>query len=110
MQYWNPEWTLARAGVGGAGGGMRGLRGNSYLDGEVLATYPRDEVRGTVLRRTARLSALPKLSVQVAADQGRAWQFDVFADNRQVFSKVISGGASGVEWQSIEVSLDAFAG
>ncbi|MGH9722732.1 MAG: ADP-ribosylglycohydrolase family protein, partial [Bryobacteraceae bacterium] len=41
MQYWNPEWKLLRAGVGGAGGGMRGLRGNTYLDGDVLATYPR---------------------------------------------------------------------
>src|SRR5262245_66171285 len=106
MQYWNPEWTLARAGVGGAGGGMRGLRGNTYLDGDVLATYPRDEVRGTVLRRTAQLSAHPKLSMQVAADPGQAWQLDIFADNRQVLTKVISGGSSGREWQTIEARLD----
>ena len=58
-RYWNPEWALERAGVGGAGGGMRGLRGNTYLDGDVLATYPRDEVRGALLRRTAQLSAQP---------------------------------------------------
>src|SRR5262249_46451014 len=51
-KYWNPDWSLERAGFGGAGGGMRGIRGITHLDGDVLATYPRDEVRGVVLRRT----------------------------------------------------------
>jgi len=111
MQYWNPEWTLERAGVGGAGGGMRGIRGNTYLDGEVLATYPRDEVRGLVLRRTAKLSAQPRLTVDVAADPGQSWRLEVFADNRQLFGKVISGtGASERQWQTISVPLDEFAG
>jgi len=111
MQYWNPEWTLERAGVGGAGGGMRGLRGNTYLDGDVLATYPRDEVRGTVLRRAARLSAHPKLSVEVAADPGHAWGLELFAGNQQVLSKVIYGPASpDRQWQTIAVPLDEFAG
>lgn len=52
LQYWNKDWTLARAGSGGAGGGMRGIRGITYLDGVVLATYPRDEIRGVVLSRS----------------------------------------------------------
>src|SRR5262249_44815013 len=43
-KYWNPDWALERAGFGGAGGGMRGIRGITHLDGDVLATYPRDEV------------------------------------------------------------------
>src|SRR5262249_244773 len=30
-QYWNPDWTLERAGFGGAGGGMGGIRGITYL-------------------------------------------------------------------------------
>ena len=55
MQYWNSDWTMERAGFGGAGGGMPGIRGITYLDGDVLATYPRDEIRGTVLRRTLKL-------------------------------------------------------
>ena len=53
MRYWNPDWQLDRAGFGGAGGGMGGIRGSTYLDGDMLATYPRDEVRGLVLRRTS---------------------------------------------------------
>ena len=35
-QWWNPDWTLERAGFGGAGGGIEGIRGDTYLDGEVL--------------------------------------------------------------------------
>ena len=45
-KYWNADWQLQRAGFGGAGGGMPGIRGITYLDNKVLATYPRDEVRG----------------------------------------------------------------
>ena len=59
MRYWNPDWTLERAGFGGAGGGLAGIRGITYLDGDSLATYPRDEVRGTVLRRKMRLGDDP---------------------------------------------------
>jgi len=62
MQYWNPDWTLERAGFGGAGGGMPGIRGITYLDGQVLATYPRDEVRGTVLRGKRRYPSKRKLN------------------------------------------------
>src|SRR6266498_5489409 len=40
MAYWNPDWTLERAGFGGAGGGMSGIRGITCLEGDVLATYP----------------------------------------------------------------------
>jgi hypothetical protein len=43
-KYWKPEWTLERAGFGAPGGGVRNLRGGTFLDGDVLATYPRDEV------------------------------------------------------------------
>ena len=110
MQWWNPDWKLLRAGVGGAGGGMRGLRGNTYLDGDVLATYPRDEVRGLVLTRKATLGAKPKLIVEVAADGGRAWALDVHADNDRVFTKVIEAKGKDREWQTIEVDLAASVG
>jgi hypothetical protein len=64
MQYWNKDWTLAGAGFGGAGGGMRGIRGITYLDGDVLATYPRDEVRGVVLRECGRTGNFSGTSLQ----------------------------------------------
>ncbi len=110
MQYWNPDWKLLRAGVGGAGGGMRGLRGNTYLDGDVLATYPRDEVRGLVLMRKAKLSGSPRLTVEIAADGGRAWGLDIHLDNERVLTRVIQAKGTEREWQTVDVELSAAAG
>jgi hypothetical protein len=110
MKYWNPEWTMRRAGVGGAGGGMAGIRGNTYLDGETLATYPRDEVRGVVIERQVTLSAQPRLRVDVAVDPARAWQLEVCAGNEQVFRKLVENPGGVREWQSVEIPLSAHAG
>jgi hypothetical protein len=110
MQYWNPDWKLLRAGVGGAGGGMRGLRGNTYLDGDVLATYPRDEVRGLILTRKATLSAAPKLSVEVGADGGRAWALDVHVENDRVLTRTIQAKGTERAWETVAVDLKAHAG
>lgn len=109
-KYWNPGWTLERAGFGGAGGGMGGIRGITHLDGDVLATYPRDEVRGVVLRRTLTLSAHPALHFQAGADTKRAWQLEVYAGNRRLLSRLIEGGTEGRNYQRIDVDLAEFAG
>jgi hypothetical protein len=111
MQYWNPDWKMERAGFGGAGGGMGGIRGITHLDGDVLATYPRDEVRGLVLRRTVQLSATPLLEFQVGCDAGRAWELNVCADNELLEKRIIEGGTEGGRrWHDIKVDLAAFAG
>jgi hypothetical protein len=111
MQYWNPEWKLERAGFGGAGGGMAGIRGITHLDGDVLATYPRDEVRGVVLRRTVKLGERANLSFEVAADSGRAWELNVYADNKLLEKRIVDGGADGGRrWQTIGVDLKDYAG
>lgn len=111
MTYWNPEWRLERAGFGGAGGGLGGIRGITYLDGEVLATYPRDEVRGLVLRRTMSLGAKPVLRFEAGVDAGRAWELAVFVNNKQMVKRVIDGlGARARKWESVEVELAEFAG
>jgi hypothetical protein len=109
-QYWNADWQLLRAGVGGAGGGMRGLRGNTHLDGDVLATYPRDEVRGVVLMRKATLGAAPRLHVDVGADRGRAWALDVHVENTRVLARTIQARSEDRAWQTVDVDLKAFAG
>jgi len=109
MQYWNSDWKLERAGFGGAGGGMGGIRGITYLDGDVLATYPRDEVRGLVLRRTSKLSGNPTLTFQAGVDPGRAWELNVYANNKQVFNSVIAGADGGRQWREVKVDLSEFA-
>jgi hypothetical protein len=109
MQYWNPDWRLLRAGFGGAGGGLPGLRGNTYLDGEVLATYPRDEVRGLVLTRSVKLSSTPGLSVDVAADGGRAWVLDVYAGNDLIFGRIIQAKGQERQWQVVDIDLRRYS-
>ena len=57
----------------------------------MLATWPRDPVRGVVLRRTAKLSDSPSLSFAVAADSGRTWELEGYAANQGIFRKLING-------------------
>jgi hypothetical protein len=110
-QYWNPDWKLERAGFGGAGGGMAGIRGITHLDGDILATYPRDEVRGVLLRRALELGQKPLLNFQAGADSGRAWELNVYANNKLLEKRVIDGGTEGGrKWQPIAVDLKEFAG
>lgn len=112
MQYWNRDWTMERAGFGGAGGGMPGIRGITYLDGQVLATYPRDEVRGTVLRRVASLGPVPSLKFKVGVDVGRAWQLQVFVDDKKMLDELIDGlyesPHDSRHWRDVSVDLSDY--
>ena len=113
MQYWNPDWTLDRAGFGGAGGGMAGIRGITYLDGPVLSTYPRDEVRGTVLRRTVHLGPTPSLTFKAGVDVGRAWQLQVFVNDNKILDQLVdglydSGESDSRHWEEINLDLSDY--
>jgi hypothetical protein len=109
-RYWNPDWRLERAGFGGDDlGAMRGVRGITHLDGDVLATYPRDEIRGLVLRRTVRLGANPRLTFEVAADPGKAWELNVFVGNRQLHRQIVEGAAAGRGFARLDFDLAEFA-
>ena len=115
MEYWDRDWTMERAGFGGAGGGMPGIRGITYLDGQTLATYPRDEVRGTRLKRTLHLGSAPILEFRAGADVGRAWQLQVYVNDRKVFDKLIDGlyesrQGDGRHWEEISCDLSDYKG
>jgi hypothetical protein len=113
MKFWNPDWKLERAGFGGAGGGLGNLRGITYLDGDVLATCPRDPVRGVVLRRDLKLSENPRLTFQVGTDAGRSWELEIYAGNKRMTKRVIDGGLVQTgerKWQNVSVDLKEFAG
>jgi hypothetical protein len=109
MRYWNPDWTLERAGFGGAGGGLPGIRGITYLDGDTLATYPRDEIRGVVLRRTVTLREPARLSFHAGADPERAWKLQVYVNDQRILDQLIDG-SSDSKWKDINVDLSAFTG
>ena len=51
----------------------------------------------------------PRLAVEVAADSGRAWEFSLCVNNREIEKRAIIGGAQ-LEWQMIETGLNEFAG
>jgi hypothetical protein len=108
MRFWNPDWSLERAGFGGAGGGMTGIRGITYLDGDVLSTYPRDEVRSTVLRRSIKLGAESTLQFKAGVDSGRAWQLQVFVNDDKVLDQLIEGLTEGRSWQDVKLDLSKY--
>jgi hypothetical protein len=137
VQWWDPSWTLSRAGFGAPGGGHRGIRGGTFIEfgpDTVLVTYPRDETRGVRLMKEVQLNGVaPELYIEVGADPGRNWRLEVCVDNDRILQKLISGGPA-LEWpgipdwyfpppqdfyerakplrkyQIIMVDLDAFAG
>jgi len=114
-RYWNSDWTLERAGFGGAGGGMPGIRGITFLDGDVLCTYPRDEVRGTILKRRIRLNGDPVLQFRAGVDSGRAWQLQVYVNDDKALDKLIyrsleTNSPPTRLWQDIQVDLSKYKG
>ncbi|MBM3744527.1 MAG: hypothetical protein FJW34_01870, partial [Acidobacteria bacterium] len=112
-KYWNPEWTLERAGFGGnPGPGIGGPRcaRMTYLDGDTLATWPRDEIRGAVLRRRVKLGASPRLEMEVAADRGCGWRLEVFVNNTNVLGRLVEGAGGERSWQKVALDLAAFSG
>ena len=110
MRYWNPDWSLERAGFGGAGGGISGIRGITYLDGDTLATYPRDEIRGTVLRRTVRLGNQLSLQFKAGVDPGRAWQLQVYVNDDVVLDELIDGVSDTRDWRQFSLDLSKYQG
>ena len=107
-KYWNKDWLLERAGFGGAGGGMPGIRGITWLDDDVLSTYPRDEVRAVVLSRTMKLQDEKELSLHAGVDSGRVWRCEVYVNNRKVFDRLMEGANEGRNWNLVNIDLTAF--
>ena len=115
-KWWDSDWTLERAGFGGAGGGLAGIRGDTYLDGDTLAIWPRDEVRGALLRRTVEGGDRSSLTFDAGADRGRTWHLVVFANNDRVLDQSIAGdpltegNESDRHWEHISIDLTAYKG
>jgi hypothetical protein len=106
MRYWNPDWKLEGAGLGG----ISHPGTNTYLDGDVLVTFPRDELRGVVLRTEVAFGCGPSLDLEVAAEPGRAWRLEVFANNDRLLSELIEGAKEGLGWRTVHVPVQHLAG
>lgn len=109
-RYWNPGWSLERAGFGGANGGLAGIRGITYVEDSILATYPRDEVRGLLLRKRIAPNNYKELHLDAGCDSGRAWLLDVFINNKRVLKKIIEGTGSGRKWYPVDINLEKYKG
>jgi len=107
-KYWNAGWKLERAGFGGAGGGMPGIRGITFLDNDVLATYPRDEVRSVVLSRSIRLQSEKQLSFEAGVDSAQVWNCEVYINNKKVVDQLIEGSDELRKWYPVKIDLSPF--
>src|SRR5205807_10548649 len=98
---WNPDWRLEGAARGGAGA--------TYLDGEVLVTFPRD-TRPCMLERTLKTpDGSPKLVLEVGYLPKRPWRLEVFADDDNLDTQLI--GADGApQWTTLSLVLSQYAG
>jgi hypothetical protein len=110
MKYWNPDWTLERAGFGGASPGWQRIFCMTGLEGDVLTTFPRDSVRACVIRRTAKLSAAPRLTFDVGTEAGRAWELLVYVNNTLTQQQPIVGDSGERTWRTISIDLKEHAG
>ena len=107
-KYWNIDWTLERAGFGGAGGGMQGIRGITFLDNDVLATYPRDEVRAVVISRILNIQNKKIFSFEAGVDSQRVWRCEVYINNEKILNQLIEGEVQGQKWHPIKIDLSPF--
>jgi hypothetical protein len=112
---WNPDWRLEGAARGGAGA--------TYLDGNVLVTFPRD-TRPCLLERTLAIPAgTPKLHLEIGYLRHRPWRLQVFVDDDDLKTAMIGeeettprkevppNAAFAVpNWTTVEADLSKYAG
>jgi hypothetical protein len=99
---WNPDWKLS--------GAARGGDGASYLDGDVLVTFPRDTRPCRLERALAVPAGHTYIDFTVGAELGSPWRLQMFVNDDKVLEKEIRGARSAVQWEDISVDLTPYAG
>jgi hypothetical protein len=95
---WNPAWKLDGAGRGGAG--------TTFLDGDVLVTFPRD-TRPCLLETAITVpQGQHRLSVDVRSDEGMPWRLEVFVDDDEAVQQMIDSP----QWRTVSVDLSKAGG
>jgi hypothetical protein len=83
-ELWNPAWRLEGAGRGGAGA--------TYLDGDVLVTFPRDTRPCMLIREVKVPDKNPSLLLEVGHLPNRPWRLQVFVDDEPIRTEIVGGG------------------
>jgi hypothetical protein len=104
-KLWNPDWRLENA-----------SRAGTYLDNNVLVTFPRD-ARPCMLVRSLEVPAgNPKLTLEIGHLPNRPWRLQVFVDDQNLASQIVLGGedssasTSAPLWKEVALDLSPYAG
>jgi len=106
-KLWNADWRLEGASRGGAGA--------TYLDDNVLVTFPRD-TRPCMLTRSLKVPAgKPRLILDIGHIPNRPWRLQVFVDDQNLTSQIVGGentsaSSSTPVWKEVALDLSPYAG
>jgi hypothetical protein len=56
------------------------------------------------------LGARPALRFEAGCDPGRAWELNVYVDNRLLEKRLIEGKSGGRHWENLNIDLGEFSG
>ena len=106
-KLWNADWRLESASRGGAGA--------TYLDDDVLVTFPRD-ARPCMLTRSLKVPAgKPRLMLDIGHMPRRPWRLQVFIDDDNLTTQVVgaedgSMSTTAPTWKQVTLDLSPYAG
>ena len=97
-KLWNPDWRLENA-----------SRACTYLDGDVLVTFPRD-ARPAMLSRSIGIPAgNPHLVLSIANQPNRPWRLQIFADDDNLSTQFIET-ENETSWKEVSLDLSPYGG
>jgi hypothetical protein len=97
-KLWNPDWRLENA-----------SRGGTYLDGDVLVTFPRDTRPAVLTRSVAIPAGQSHLTLAVANLPNRPWRLQVFVEDDNLTTQVIDTQNEN-SWKEVSLDLSPYAG
>jgi hypothetical protein len=114
-KLWNANWRLEGASRGGAGA--------TYLDGDVLVTFPRDTRPCMLARSITAPAGKPQLILEIGYLRYRPWRLQVLVDDDTVATEVIgaedtadlkrvqpNAAAAAPIWKPVRLDLSRYAG
>lgn len=97
-KLWNPDWRLENA-----------SRAGTYLDNDVLVTFPRDTRPAMLTRSIAIPAGTPRLTLTVGNLPNHPWRLQVFADDDNLATQIINAENKN-SWTDVSLDLSPYAG